>query len=289
MTMMIFSMIALHYVLLFIVSGCHGFSIHGPLHKIERSCGGRRFGSGRTSGPPFPAARRVHGALHQSRDWIDEVNEDELLEPLDGPPVKPDMKYLPRNVMRQNKNFVAIREAAGKELTNDVYVHEPKSSVFWFVGKIARVSDVSPAQAVSRQWNLIETHAAHLRPIELFPSRASLDIWIAPGDSEMDVAYNRPDVVMEKMNREVEGADGLKSMLMGFQGEMYEGGEEGFRTLRNDDGTPVMPEIQSPSQEDLRAPTESEMADIQKQLEGQDINELYKEQQRREGKSVDDD
>ncbi|KAL7576029.1 hypothetical protein ACA910_000816 [Epithemia clementina (nom. ined.)] len=263
----------------------------------------------RSSSVPFLSTKsfcRIHKqtstALHQSRDWIDEVSEDEMLELSKGPPVKPDMKYIPRNVLRQHENFVAIREAAGKDLTNDVYVREPNNSpqVFWFVGKIARVSDVTPAQAVSRQWNIIETHATHLRPLELFPSQGSLEIWIAPGDSEMDIAYNRPDPVFEKMERDVEGADQLKSMLMGFQGEMYEAGEEGFRTWRNEDGTPAKAEIQSPSpadngigqqeeqKEEMRAPSEMEMVDIQKMLEGKDINEVYKEQQRRDGKAVDD-
>ena len=53
------------------------------------------------------------------------------------------MRYIPRNVMRQNQNFVAIREAGGPSMTNDVYAREPNSSVFWFCGKVARVSGKS--------------------------------------------------------------------------------------------------------------------------------------------------
>ena len=243
-----------------------------------------------------------HIIVYQSRDWIDEVRDDELLESPDGPPVKPDMKYIPRNVMRQNENFVAIRQAGGKELTNDVYVREPNSQVFWFVGKIARVSDVSPVQALRRQWNMVETHAANLRPIELFPGRGMLELWLAPGDSEMEVAYNRPHVKFEKINRQMEDDNGvsvdkIKSNFIGFQGEMYQGGEQGFRTWRNDDGSPAKPEISTPDpttvqgegQEQLRAPSESEMVDIQKMLENKDINQVYNEQQRRAGKSIDDD
>lgn len=255
--------------------------------------------------------------LHQSRDWIDEVREDELLDDItaadddEGPPVKPDMKYVPRNVLRQNQNFVAIREAAGKDLTNDLYVREPyyQPQTFWFVGKIARISDVSAEQAVCRQWNLIATHAAHLRPIELYPSRNSLEIWIAPGDSEMEVAYNRPDLIFQKIiPRRRRGGDDddvvdtLPSKFMGFQGEMYDSGEEGFRTWRNEDGTPAKPEIQSPTagavppteeeeeeEGPRRAPSEREMVKIQEMLQDKDINVLYKEQQRRAGKLVDDD
>mmetsp|Transcript_8068 Transcript_8068/g.10573 ORF Transcript_8068/g.10573 Transcript_8068/m.10573 type:complete len:188 (-) Transcript_8068:117-680(-) len=173
---------------------------------------------------------------------------------------------------------------------------------FFFVGKIARISDVTPTQAIVRQWNLIETHACNLRPMDLFPSRGFLEIWVAPGDSEMDVVYNRPNVVFEKIGRAAESVDGLKSITMGFQGEMYDGGEEGFRTWRNGDGTPSRPEIKSPDtttttsngEESLQTATDIDMKDIQRMLEeqglskGQDINEFYKEQQRRAGKQVED-
>ena len=216
------------------------------------------------------------------KDWDailrEEENEVEYKGPLD-------MKYIPRNCMRQNQNFVAIREAAGKDLTNDVYVREPKSDTFWFVGKIARVSDVSVEHAVARQYNLIETHAANLRPIELFPARGSLEIWVAPGDSELEVAYNRPDVIFQKIDhRNIEGTEQIKNTLVGFQGEMYEQGEQGFRTWRLEDGTPARPEVLSPRTDDgeeTRAPTEEEMKQLEKALEGKDINELYEEQERR--------
>ena len=52
-------------------------------------------------------------------------------------------RYIPRNVVRQNQNFVAIREVGGPSMTNDVYAREPNSSVFWFCGKVARVSGTS--------------------------------------------------------------------------------------------------------------------------------------------------
>ena len=223
-----------------------------------------------------------------SRDWIDEVEYVDDDESDSGPPIPPDMKYLPRNVMRQHKNFVAIRQAAGKELTNDVYIREPNSDVFWFVGKVARVSEVSLAQAVSRQWSLIETHGTHLRPIELFPARGTLELWTAPGDSEMAVAYNEPDLTFVKMERLVDGADNIKNSFVGFQGEIYEGGEEGFKTWRNSDGKAAKPPVQSPNQDELKTPTDDDMKKIEEMLKGKDLNEVYKEQQRRAGKPVDD-
>lgn len=162
-----------------------------------------------------------------------------------------DMKYNEYNLMRQNKHFIAIRAAGGSEMTNDIYARDPDTDVFWFVGKVARISDVSLEKAVARQYPLIEEHSARLRPLELFDKNGLLELWSAPGDSELDVAYNRPHVIFVKMPRAHElleeegGAEGsVRNVEVGFQGELYESGEEGFRTQRKQDGSPLKPEIQ---------------------------------------------
>lgn len=188
------------------------------------------------------------------------------------------MRYIEFNILRQNKHFVAIREAGGSSVTNDIYVRDSNSQTFWFCGKVARISDVSVEQAVARQYSLIEEHAARLRPLELYPKRGSLEIWTAPGDSELDVAYNRPNVQFVKMKRvdQVEGAENIRNIEIGFQGEIYESGEEGFRTLRTEDGLPLKPEIEQPKGE-KRAPTDEEMAQISELLKDKDINELFKD------------
>ena len=189
------------------------------------------------------------------------------------------MRYIEFNIGRQNRNFVDIRTAGGPEMTLDVYSRKPGDDAFWFTGKVARVSDVTPEQVVARQWSLIETHAARLRPIELYPGRGKLELWTAPGDSEMDVAYNRPTVQFVKMKRPeegVEGLDAIKPGFVGFQGEIYEGGEDGFRTWRNDDGMPSQPEITATPEEVVeRAPNDTEMEKIQEMLKGKDLNELF--------------
>ena len=142
------------------------------------------------------------------------------------------------------------------------------------------MSDVSLEQAVARQYALIEEHAARLRPLELYNTKQSgmLEIWTAPGDSEMDIAYNRPNVDFVKMSRSdvVEGADAVKNAAVGFQGEIYEGGEEGFKTERTEDGLPMKPEIQPEG--DKRPPTDDEMAQINEMLKGKDLNALFDEE-----------
>lgn len=179
-----------------------------------------------------------------------------------GPPIPKDMRYIVFNLMRQNKNFEKIRAAGGAELTNDIYVRDPDTDVFWFAGKVARIDDVSVEKAVARQYPLMEEHAARLRPRELFSKNGLLQLWAAPGDSEMDVAYNRPAAKFIQMHRahEVEGADDVRNVEVGFQGEIYEVDEEGFRSQRTEDGLPLNPEIQPEGEQGI--PT------------GEDINQI---------------
>ena len=94
---------------------------------------------------------------------------------------------------------------------------------------------------------MIEEHSARLRPQELYPKWGSLELWVAPGDSELDVAYCRPHVQFTQMFQDLNGDDALqvRNVEVGFQGEVYENGEEGFRTVRTGDGKPVKPEIQN--------------------------------------------
>ena len=207
----------------------------------------------------------------QSR-WIDDDDDEE------GPPIPIDMRYSPPNIMRQHENFVAIREAGGAIVTHDLYARDPNSNTFWFCGKVAAVTDVPLETAVSRQWPLIEEHAIRLRPIELFSKRGLLELWCAPGDSELDVAYNRPTLRFMPMIRPATydmAWRKTKTMEIGFQGEIYNEGEQGFRALRNNDGTPMKAEIIPPTE--ARAPTDDEMAKISELMKQKDMQDLFKQ------------
>jgi hypothetical protein len=201
--------------------------------------------------------------------WDNLVDEDEDEDDVDNIPVRPDMTYEPRNVKRAYDTFLSIRQAGGKELTNDVYCRDPEMDEFWYCGKVARISDVSLEQCIARQWFMIERHATNLRPIELYPQRGRLELWTAPGDSEIEVAYNRPTLQMTKISKTVEGAEQVKKLMIGFQGETYQPGEEGFRSWRTEEGLPARPEI-NPGGE-TRPPTDEEYAQIQKEV-GKDNN-----------------
>lgn len=218
-------------------------------------------------------------------DSSSSINDDDDDGKFEYTPSPPDMIYEERNVKRAHQTFLAIRGAAGKELTNDVYVRDPGTEIFWYTGKVARVSDVSLEDCIARQWPMIERHAANLRPLELYPKRGVLEIWSAPGDSEIDVAYNRPSLQMVQHTKRIYSRNTddypkhVKSIMVGFQGEVYQENEDGFRTWRTDDGLPARPEI-NPGGE-TRPPTEEEYAQIQKELQTRDINDIYEEQERR--------
>ena len=123
-------------------------------------------------------------------------------------------------------------------------------------------------KAVAKQWPLIEEHSARLRPAELYPKWGSIELWVAPGDSEVDVAYCRPEIQFIQMFRgSDEEASSVRNVEVGFQGELYENGEEGFRTVRTADGKPAKPEIMSDGEN--RRPSEAEMDELMEMLNSQ--------------------
>ncbi len=247
----------LNYIVfvLAIIQLADAFTIGSNSERLRPSKRGFKPRAGASSFNSVLYRNRQFTSLNDKWDDLDDEKEEFVYK---GPPIPKDMRYIEFNVVRQNHNFSAIRQAGGPDMTNDVYVRAPGCDTFWFVGKVARISDISIEKAVARQYGLIEEHASRLRPLELYPESGSLEIWVAPGDSEMDVAYNRPSVRFIKMGRAdaVEGTDSVRNVEVGFQGELYEGGEEGFRTLRNEDGLPKQPEIQPGGE--TRIPTDEE-------------------------------
>ena len=248
---------------------------------------------------PSRRPERIHSLIVlRGKDWDAIVAADED----DGNANVPrDMQYNERNCERSARNYQAIRAAGGD--TADIYGccamtnndnDNDAAVTFWYLGKVAWVSGVSQAACVQRQWNLIQHHAANLRPLELFATASAGDmaVWCAPGDSELDVAYQRPQIAsMERIVRPppplVE--EKIPNTFVGFQGEVYEGGEEGFRVWRRaSDGGPGRPEIEGPAPDDAAAtsssaetPTDEQMERLQEALQGKDINEIYEEQERR--------
>lgn len=201
-------------------------------------------------------------------------DEDEDLQFAGGPPAPRDMKYNMFNINRQREHFEAIKAAAGKDLTHDVYARDPDSETFWFIGKVARTSDVTAERAVARQWNMVEEHACRLRPAELYPKWGKLQLWVAPGDSEMDVAYCNADLVFVQIERDVEGAGDVRNVEIGFAGELYENDEQGFRTQRTDAGEAAKPELSAGGPQPTEAALDDMMEALSSQAEGGEAGDV---------------
>ena len=153
--------------------------------------------------------------------------------------------------LRQAANtFDAIRKDHGKEATNDVYCYSPLNDeeTFWYVGKIAvRPGTAATAMqaALSQKRLIFEYSKRELRPQNLGGKYAStLELWLAPGDSEMDAVQNKISLT------KVEGT--TKDLLpdfsvkdVGYNPEIYVGDEiekGGLRIKRNPlTGDPVKP------------------------------------------------
>ncbi|KAL3773954.1 hypothetical protein ACHAW5_010851 [Stephanodiscus triporus] len=165
--------------------------------------------------------------------------------------------------------FDRIRGACGKDATSDVYVRSPSNDpgLYWFVGKVVRVIDdvanspsststsstsflageVYPtaSEAVLSQKRLILEYAKNeLRPQNMGgPYSNDLELWIAPGDSEMDVVRNKVTLVrVVGSSRDLR--DGFDVDDVGYNPEIYVGDEKekgGLRVVRDSEGRPVKP------------------------------------------------
>ena len=168
-------------------------------------------------------------------------------------------------------NFDRIRKLFGKTATTDVYVRSPLNdeSVFWFVGKVIRmitdeearedgdnnndttedelVGTVYPTEteAILSQKRLILEYAKNqLRPQNMAgPYSSALELWSAPGDSEMDVVQNKVTLVkIDGSSKDLR--DGFNVKDVGYNPEIYVGEEKekgGLRVVRDGEGRPVKP------------------------------------------------
>ena len=107
--------------------------------------------------------------------------------------------------LRQAANtFDALVKKYGKESVADIYVKSPANDpdLMWFVGKVARciveedldgTTIPTEEEAIISQKRLILEYAKReLRPQNLGgPFSEGLELWLAPGDSEMDCVQNK--------------------------------------------------------------------------------------------------
>jgi len=149
--------------------------------------------------------------------------------------------------------FDSIHKKFGSKCISDLYVRAPANDeqLCWFVGKIARKLEntegenvPTEVEAVLSQKRLILEYAKQLRPQNLGgPYAKGLEIWIGPGDSEMDVVQNK--VSLKKVNGSTADISDMFSVKdVGYNPEIYVGEEikdGGLRVNRDADGHPIKP------------------------------------------------
>jgi hypothetical protein len=171
-------------------------------------------------------------------------------------------------VLRKAANlFDSIRKERGVSAVRDVYVRSPANSptTYWFVGKIASslvvdgadaYNDAHFQQAAVAQKRLIFEYAKReLRPQNLAGPTYSprLELWLAPGNSEMDVVQNKADLV-RVVGSASDLPDNLDLDTMGYNPEIYVGEERvkgGLRVERDEQGRPTKPsfDVQLPNED----------------------------------------
>jgi hypothetical protein len=175
--------------------------------------------------------------------------------------------------------FDRIRKAHGKEACRDVYLRSPLDSptTFWFVGKVASQGgttgattttatdvivapnsilvgemDTPPelewsdyvAACLSQKRIILEYSKQHLRPHNFGGKFApTLELWLAPADSEMDVAQNKVTLIPVRGSA-ADLPDTFSVDTIGYNPEIYIGDEVikgGLRVERDEQGRPTKP------------------------------------------------
>ena len=145
--------------------------------------------------------------------------------------------------------FDALRKAGGSEACNDVYVRAPLNSptTYWFVGKIAVTTPSAKAfcnAAIAQKRLILEYSKQELRPQNLGGQYSqNLELWLAPGDSEMDVVQNKINLT-KVVGSANDLDDDFDVQTVGYNPEIYVGEERekgGLRIERDEEGRPVKP------------------------------------------------
>ncbi len=177
-----------------------------------------------------------------------------LISPCTGPrPEGGDVAYTNENILRQLRYYNNIRQVGGDDCIMDVYARDPnlasaasttlinvddgkdKNVRYWFVGKVARCTGtVSPEFAIARQYNLLEEHACRIRPIELGRCFGHVELFMAPGNTEVLLSTNDPTILLQKVPRYIEGVEQVALLEIGLNLEIVTNQGAGFCIYRDD-------------------------------------------------------
>ena len=95
---------------------------------------------------------------------------------------------------------------------------------------------MSKEAAVVRQFNLLEEHACRIRPVELGRCFGKLDMYAAPGDSELKTSQNDVTIRLVKMPRNLKGAEKVPLLEVGLNLDIVTNEGAGFFIIRTENG-----------------------------------------------------
>jgi hypothetical protein len=151
---------------------------------------------------------------------------------------------------RHSDIYDDIRASSEPNMKHDIYARLDGYQEFWFIGKFGYYESMGMREAYSTIEILMTEYAKSLRPVELAgPAAATstLQLWYAPGDTEMRVAQNKVKLesfskfLLEEPSASEAPSTPSEVSDVGFQAEIYNDGEMGFRCKRDDNGNPVRP------------------------------------------------
>lgn len=123
---------------------------------------------------------------------------------------------------------------------HDIYARLSNSDTFWFIGKVGHYPNVTMNEAFFAVEVMLIEYAKTLRPAELGHPAASIhdvELWHAPGNSEMLVAQNKQNLLRVFFPPGKVKLVSYKSI--GYEPEVYQSGEIGFRCKRDELGQPI--------------------------------------------------
>jgi hypothetical protein len=143
------------------------------------------------------------------------------------------------------EQFESMR-SRGVPVANDLYARMSNSDIFYFIGKMNHGSELNTQEAFDVIMTLLKEYAKSIRPRELAgpaAARGELQIWSAPGNSEMDCARNKISLLRVVESASTQAIVSGDIISVGYEPEIYQGGEEGFRIKRSDLGEPLAAEF----------------------------------------------
>lgn len=141
---------------------------------------------------------------------------------------------------KQAKKFEDFKNS-GVPVANDLYARLVGEETCWFIGKSIHAPTVTDLAAIDILLPLLQEYAKSLRPKELAGPKATNDLQVlyTKGNSEMDVAQNKVPLTVYASGPDCAVRSFIPSDDVGYEPEIYQNNEEGFRCWRDSQGLPI--------------------------------------------------